>query len=101
MTEGQLQACVTRLCDHLRLLWYHPADSRRDRAGWPDLVIIGARGRVIFRELKSDDGRHSLKQLRTGRRLLALGHNWATWRPEQWHDGTILAELFELARGPA
>lgn len=55
MTEDQLQEAITGMCDHLRIKWHHETDSRKSKAGFPDLVLCGKR--VAFWELKSQGGR--------------------------------------------
>jgi len=55
MTEDQLQDAITGMLDHYRILWWHDSDSRRNKAGLPDLVIVG-KG-VEWWELKSQGGR--------------------------------------------
>jgi len=57
-----------------------------DSHGWPDLVLARD-GVVLYRELKTDDGRLSRHQKRWGRTL----PNWDVWRPSD--EERILAEL--------
>jgi len=47
--------------------------------GSPDLVI-GVRGRVLFRELKTEDGRLSPEQVNWHERARAIGLNVDVWR---------------------
>lgn len=53
MNEADFQRRVTDYCDHLGLKWHHETDSRRSKAGFPDLVIVGPGG-VVFLELKAN-----------------------------------------------
>ena len=47
--------------------------------GSPDLVV-GVRGRVLFRELKTEDGRLSPEQVNWHERARAIGLNVDVWR---------------------
>ena len=96
MTEAELQDQVALMCRRLRLWHYHTHDSRRSQAGWPDLVIIGPT-RAIFRELKTQAGRLSADQKHVGYLLTAAGLSWEVWRPADLVDGTIGAQLAQLA----
>ena len=95
MPERELQEAVRRLCAGLGLFHYHPHNSARSEAGWPDSTIIGRR--VLFRELKSECGRLSPEQAEVGRRLKAAGQNWRVWRPSDLLSGQIAKELTEVA----
>lgn len=83
MREDQWQERITDLCDWHRLLWYHVTDSRKDKAGFPDLVIVGAKG-TIFAELKSTTGKVSEKQREWHEKLRLSGAEAYIWRPEDW-----------------
>lgn len=96
MSEADLQRLVTDLCARLQLAHYHTHDSRRSEPGFPDSVIIGTA--IIYRELKSAAGVLSPEQRRWGSRITRAGGNWATWRPRDWADGTILRQLMALSR---
>lgn len=91
MPEAALQKAVTDLCKLLGIWWYHVGDSRRDRAGWPDLALIGRR--LIYRELKTDSGTLRIEQAEVGARMRRAGVDWAVWRPADLRSGKILAEL--------
>ena len=64
-----------------------------DGAGFPDLVLAKP-GRLLFVELKSENGRLSQEQARW---LAALGlterAEVKVWRPSDWLGGTIEAVL--------
>lgn len=74
---------MARLCGWLV---YHPYDSRRSTAGYPDLTMTHpASGRVIVAELKTDTGRLRPEQ-RTWLWAMArnAGVEVALWRPAMW-----------------
>lgn len=109
MTEAELQAEVTALCDHLGLNWHHCPFARRcdGTPGFPDLVIAGPLG-VIFRELKSQDGQTSAGQdlwgwMLSGRHQQSVQGSgacavslYAIWRPADWRSGLIRSQLEAL-----
>lgn len=71
----------------VKQLWtcYHTHDSRKSDTGFPDEVC--ARGhRVVFAELKREDGIVSADQLTWGEILSAVGGNveYYLWRPSDW-----------------
>jgi hypothetical protein len=93
LSEDAFQKRITDLCDWLGLTWHHETDSRRSRAGFPDLVIAGKR--VIFAELKTDRGRVRPEQQRWLDTLAAAGADAYVWRPADWP--TIQATLKAIA----
>lgn len=105
MTETELLAEVTALCDRLGLLWHHDPDSRLSKGskGFPDLVICGEGG-VVFRELKGENGETSADQDRWGWTFcgaeIAMGIQglWGVWYPFSLHNGIIEATLSLLAQ---
>jgi hypothetical protein len=109
MTEAELQESVRRMCADLGLYHYHPHDSRKSEGGWPDSVILNLRtGRLALRELKTQSGTLSSDrrlpsgivipgQKTIGYALTAGGHDWQVWRPSDLLDGTIAAQLCQLA----
>ena len=56
MTEAELQQLITDAAELNGWLVFHDNDSRRNVAGFPDLVLVKS-PRVLFLELKSEIGR--------------------------------------------
>ncbi len=54
-------------------------------SGWPDLCVVG-RGRILYRELKTDKGRLSDEQVAWGDAIGMAGGDWAVWRISDWPD---------------
>lgn len=90
-TEKQFEQAVVeyaRLCG-----WrvFHPFDSRRSEAGWPDLSMVRD-GMLIFAELKTERGRLSTAQCEWLEDLAQVAHGchpWVmvrTWRPSDWSE---------------
>lgn len=94
MSEADFQERIVDYCDVLGLLVFHDNDSRRNRAGFPDLVIVGTM--TIFVELKTDKGKMSDKQVEWNERLRASGEKAFLWRPSDWDQ--IEKALRRLAR---
>lgn len=74
---------------------YHVRDSRRGvtqgpgAEGFPDLVMArrardGRPGHICYRELKREGGKLTAAQAEWGALLLAVGADWAVWRPSDW-----------------
>jgi hypothetical protein len=87
-TEKQFMEAVVeyaRLCG-----WkvFHPFDSRRSEAGWPDLSMVRD-GVLLFAELKTERGRISRAQCDWLELLVEVmaGHENVrvrVWRPRDW-----------------
>lgn len=92
MTELDLQRAVIELCRWLGLAYFHDHDSRRNRAGFPDLVVCGSNGH-LFRELKTETGRLRPEQLDWLSRLTQGGADAAIWRPADLASGRVKSEL--------
>lgn len=101
MKEAKLSSEVRKLIDKRPELWGHSSYDFQHRtgAGWVDWVIMG-RGGVLFRELKSSNGTLTELQRWVGNTMRRHGHDWAVWRPEQLHDGTIERQLDALTVAP-
>lgn len=94
MKERDLQDKVVRLARSLGWLTYHTHDSRRSEPGFPDLVLLHpARGRLLWRELKTEKGRATPAQKVWLAALSAVGMDAGLWRPVHWFDRTIEKEL--------
>ena len=103
MTEDELQAAVTGMCDDLNppAPWIHIGDSRRVEAGgpwrqgFPDLLIIGQH-RMLVRELKGDGGQLHARQNVWLTWLCQAGVDADLWTPADLENGTIARQLAEL-----
>jgi hypothetical protein len=63
---------------------FHPHDSRRSTAGWPDVAAV-RRGRLVLAELKAEAGRVSAEQRAWLVDLSACpGVEVHLWRPSDW-----------------
>lgn len=95
MTERELAVEVAKICERRGVNRYAVVKGWPSLIGFPDLVLWGGR-QLIFREIKSDDGRCSLAQLQVHRSLAATGQNVDVWRPADLQSGRIERELREL-----
>lgn len=85
-TERQWQQVVTDAARWLGWTIYHPFDSRRSTAGYPDLTLLKG-SRLIFAELKTDVGRLRPEQVEWLSRLRQVpGIEVHVWRPQDWHE---------------
>lgn len=62
MTEAELQSAITGALTANGWLWFHDHDSRRNRAGLPDIIAVHPRGLFIAVELKGPKTPVSKKQ---------------------------------------
>ena len=85
MSEDQLQDQVTELADRMGWNWYHVHDSRRCRAGWPDLALWRP-PQFLLVELKREGGRLSPVQRQTIEQLRECGLEVCIWRPAMWSE---------------
>lgn len=60
-------------------------DSRKTQAGWPDLVLLRP-PRLLYRELKRDDGRLRPEQHIILAALQDCGQDARVWRPSMWSE---------------
>ena len=84
MTEKQFQSHIVQYAKMRGWLVYHTHDSRRSEPGFPDLVLV--RGRVLFRELKTDKGRTSPAQKEWAASLEQSKSDYKLWRPSMMTD---------------
>lgn len=93
-TEKQFEAAVREYAQLNGWLIFHPFDSRRSEAGYPDLTMVRD-GRIVFAELKTDTGRVSKAQRRWLDALKVVegnlfsvsdreGFDVHVWRPADW-----------------
>jgi hypothetical protein len=83
-TERHYQAAVIDLARRCDFLVFHDVDSRRNRPGFLDLVLVHKRtGRLLFWELKTDKGRVRPEQ-QEWLEALQIRHEAAVIRPQAW-----------------
>lgn len=101
VAEEHFQRDVVTYAESHGWLWNHNPDSRKSKAGLPDLILIRCAGndedwRLIFAELKTEKGKVREKQrlwLAALNRVASLtaGHVQVfLWRP---HDFESIAEV--------
>ena len=86
MTEAEYLEQVKAVALAYSWRLYHTFDSRRSAAGFPDLVLVRP-PRVIFAELKRQDGRLTVPQQMWGEVLRQCpGMEYYLWRPSDWDE---------------
>lgn len=98
MTHAELQKSITDLAERLGIWWWHDNDSLRNKAGLPDLYLVGNHPRAdglpaaMWREVKVPPDDLKPKQREFGERALAAGVDWGVWTPADW-PARVLREL--------
>lgn len=95
MSEQDLHKAVTDMASAYGLLWWHDNDSRRNRAGLPDLLIVGKR-KAVWVELKAEKGRFRPAQQIWLAALTAAGHDVRVIRPSDLLGGRVQALMEEI-----
>lgn len=94
VSEAAFQQAVVELAKLRHWLVFHDYDSRRNAAGFPDLVMVHQRtGEVIYAELKTHKGRVSQAQQRWIDALTLGGASVHVWRPAHLRTGQIVRAL--------
>lgn len=94
VSEKQWMRDVIATADVLGVSHYHPHESRRDRAGYPDLTLWGPGG-IAFAELKTRRGRVRPEQEHVLAALRTAGADVYVWRPGD------MDEVVDVLRGLA
>lgn len=97
MSEDEWQSRVVAYARLLHLLTWHDNDSRRNDAGFLDLVLVGPGG-LAMAELKKYGGRVSPDQHRWIDALKAAGVEVHVWYPTDWPQ--VQVDLQRLAGRP-
>jgi hypothetical protein len=82
-SEKSFQAQVTHLALERGWRVYHTFRSVRSPAGFPDLVMV-RRPRIVFAEVKREDGKTTAEQAAWLEDLAACGQESYLWRPSDW-----------------
>lgn len=100
MSERELLDNVRKMAHLLGWRTYHTHNSQRSESGFTDLVLVKSgegtgpfRGRVLFRELKTEAGRLTPPQHEWIEALRRANADVAVWRPADWVSGRIKEEL--------
>jgi hypothetical protein len=69
--------------------------------GFPDMVLVSATGRLLFRELKREGKRNDLSehQVRWRDALIAAGADWDLWTPSDL-DAKVIPTLWATSPSP-
>jgi hypothetical protein len=103
MTHAELQKAITDLAKALGIWSWHDNYSRRNKAGLPDLLLVGPKPRAdggpaeLWRELKVPPDTLKPPQRKVGERMVAAGIDWDVWWLADWHSGRIQRELGVLS----
>lgn len=90
ITEKQLQYAIVEAAQVLGFRVYHTFLSIRSDPGFPDLAMVNPRqGRLLFVEVKGENGRLSAEQRAWLTDLHAAGIEAYSWWPAQWRSGEI------------
>lgn len=96
LSEADFQRIVTDYATLRGLRWHHETDSRRSKAGFPDLVVAGPGG-VAFIELKTNTGRVKPEQAEWIDALRDAGQHALIVRPRHWADVRDLLDALAVA----
>ena len=92
-TEADLREQIRTLCELYGWKMYFTWNSRNSPSGFPDLVLAQPdEGRLVYAELKSDNGRLTTTQVEWIEALRACGQEVYIWRPD---DITEIARLLQ------
>jgi hypothetical protein len=95
--EADVQEAIIELCLLLGYLVFHDNDPRRNRAGFPDLVIAGY-GVVIIVELKTDRNELTPEQRAWFDAFVDAGLDARVYRTSAWKTGDLANELKTIRR---
>lgn len=89
ITEAQVQRVITDALDTYGWIWHHETDSRKSKAGFPDICAVHPRtGAILFLEIKTEVGRLKPEQEQW---IAALSQHGPLHRPgyadhpDAWH----------------
>ena len=86
LTEKDLQASIVEAARWFRWHVFHPFDSRRSAAGWPDLSMVHPDYGIVFAELKREGKHPTSEQVRVLAALARWNSQVYVWRPSNLTD---------------
>ena len=86
ITEQAFQSHLVKYAKNRGWQVYHTYNSKRCEPGFPDLVLV--RNRVLYRELKSENGRLTKAQKEWIGFLKNAGADVSVWKPH------MIAEIY-------
>lgn len=95
--EADTQEAIIDLCLRLGYLVFHDNDPQRNRAGFPDLVIVGY-GKLVILELKTDRNEATPQQRAWLAELTAAGIDARIYRTSSWKTNDLVNELQTIRR---
>ena len=114
-SETDFQRFVTDALDLAGWKWFHDSDSRRNKAGLPDIIAAHPDRGILFAELKTQKGRLRPEQA-SWLSHLALAvvpgddeEPWGgrrrvfvkVWRPADWQDVLEVTGVSRMIEGEA
>ena len=84
-SEAAFQASVTDYATMTGWWWWHDQDSRRNREGFPDLLLMRGTRQVVA-ELKREGEKPTPAQVDVLGRFARCGAEVYLWRPSDWPD---------------
>lgn len=97
ISEDALQRSLIEVAELHGWQWHHETDSRRSKAGFPDLVCAHMSHGVCFIELKSERGYLQPAQREWRDVLVAAGARYYVFRPR---DRFVADALFARGEWP-
>ena len=92
--EKDLLTVVRQMAKVSGWIFYHTYDSRHSVPGFPDCVMIHVQGRrIVYAELKRQDGKESPAQLAFRVAIKSAGGEAYLWRPSD------MQEITDVLRG--
>ena len=97
ISEAALQKSLIEVAEMHGWSWHHETDSRRSKAGFPDLVCVHPHHGLVFLELKSERGYLSPEQKEWRDVLVMAGVRYYVFRPR---DRFIADRMFTHGEWP-
>lgn len=84
ISEAAFQRALIEFLNWRGYRCYHTRFSVGSDTGYPDVTAFGPGGRVLVIECKRRGGKRTPRQVEWGDHLLANGHEYYCWTPDDW-----------------